>query len=144
MSDKVDLGNGWAKLRDPHEVKQRQRKPLAKVQRALLGSNIGDVLVQRHAQGEDVSEEEISKLLQPLLADEAMDLFEDSDDLLILALVEEWSFEVPITQEGIGELPGRAYDALRNACRPLLNAVLGMEQEDAVTDPDSNFPATSG
>jgi hypothetical protein len=142
MTDKIEFPGGWAKLRDPHDVTERQRRPLSKVQRALLGSNIGDVLIARQQAGQEVSEEEMTRLLRPYLADEAMDLFEDSDDLLILALVEEWSYEKPVTAEAIQDLPAKVYDTLRDACRPLLPAVLGAEDEQAVLDPES--PTTPG
>lgn len=143
MTDKIEFPGGWAKIRDPHDVTERDRRPLGKVQRLLAGSNIGAVLIERQQAGEEVTETEMQTLLRPYLADEAMDLFEDSDDLLIKALVEEWSFDKPITVENIQGLPGRAYDALRDACRPLLTAVLGgVETEADILDPDS--PTTPG
>jgi hypothetical protein len=145
MSDKVDLGNGaWAKLRDPQDVTERKRRPLAKIQRVIAGTPIGSVLLERELErpGEEITEDEMGKILRPFLGDEAMDKFEDSDDLLIYALVEEWSIDSPITVETIQDLPGRAYDALRDACRPLLNQVLGNSEESEVLDPES--PTTPG
>lgn len=145
MSDKVDLGNGaWAKLRDPQDVTERNRRPLAKIQRVIAGTPIGSVLLERELErpGEEITEDEMGKILRPFLGDEAMDKFEDSDDLLIYALVEEWSIDSPITVETIQDLPGRAYDALRDACRPLLNQVLGTSEESEVLDPES--PTTPG
>jgi hypothetical protein len=145
MPDKIDLGNGeWAKLREPKEVRERDRRPLEKVQRSLLGSGLGDALIERAQAGvENVSEAEMVELLRPHLADDAMDLISDADDLLIKALVEEWSYETPITVETIQDLPGRAYDALKEACGPLLNAVLGNEGgEEEIHNPAS--PTTPG
>ena len=144
MSDKVEFPGGWAKLRDPEDVTERQRRPLAKVRRALLASDVGDVLVERAALGEKADDKEIAKLFKPVLNREEWDLLSDSSDLLIVALVEEWSFDTPVTVDEVKNLPGRAYKALRKACDPLLDAVLGDDGDDEVGDPDSNFPATSG
>lgn len=145
MSDKIDLGNGWAKLRDPQEISERTRRPLAKVQRLLGGSDIGAALINfTETNKRDPNEQELAKLLQPYLSDDEMDLFERSNDLLILALTEEWSFDAPITEDSIQDLPVRAYDALRDATQPLLQKILGNESDDDITNPNSDFPATSG
>ena len=141
MTDKVDLGNGaWAKLRDPRDVPERKRRPLDKVQRILAGSKVGEALLAWHEEhGDDrPDEKQMRDLLRPLLAEDEMDLFDQSNDLLIVALVEEWSFEdKPITVEEIQDLPGRAYRALKEVCEPLLGVVLGNEDETDLLDPDS-------
>lgn len=136
MSDKVEFPGGWAKLRDPEDVPERLRRPLAKVQRHLLGSGVGDVLIQREAMGE-VKESDLTALIKPVLASDDWELLDDSGDYLIVALVEEWSFEFPISIETVQGLPGRAYKALRAECDPLLGAVLGNPGDDDLTDPDS-------
>lgn len=145
MTDKIDLGNGgWAKLRTPEEVPERKRRPLAKVQRLLIGSNIGEALVNRAEQGEEVTEDEVNALLRPHLADDAMDLFDQSDDLLMYALLEEWSYDKPITVDEIQDLPGAAYDKLRDECRPLLNAVLGNTEDNEAEILDPRSKGTPG
>lgn len=145
MNDKVDLGGGaWAKLRDPHDVPERKRRPLDKVQRILAGSRVGEVLLRWHEEhgDEKPDEKQMRELLFPLLADDEMDLFDSSNDLLIVALVEEWSLDRPVTVDEVQDLPGRAYRALKDACEPLLGLVLGNENEADVFDPDS--PSTPG
>lgn len=144
MTDKIEFPGGWAKLRDPQDVTERQRRPLARVQRLLAGSGVGNALIDWHEEHHrEPDEDEMRNLLKPFLADDEMDLFESSNDQLILALVEEWSFDKPITVESIQDLPGRAYAALREACQPLLQSVLGQSDDD-IEDPNSTFPASSG
>ena len=146
MSDKVDLGNGaWAKLCDPQDVTERKRRPLDKVQRILAGSKVGDALLAWHEEhgDEKPDEKQMLDLLKPFLAADELDLFDKSSDLLIVALVEEWSYDdKPITVEEVQDLPGRAYRLLKEACEPLLGAVLGNEDETDLLDSDS--PSTPG
>lgn len=145
MTDKIELpGGNWAKLRDPQDITDKQRRPLAKLQRLLAASDLGDALTQRAEMGEEVTEKQLNDLLKPVLAGEEWDLLESTSDLLVVALVEEWSFEQPITAESVQNLPGRVSKALRAACDPLLTDVLGIEGEEAISDPNSNFPETSG
>jgi hypothetical protein len=135
MTDKVEFPGGWAKLREPEDVTELQRRPLVKMQRVLAASEVGDVLQQRAEMGEKPDEDEIKALLKPVLANDEWELLDDAADLLICALVEEWSFEdKPITVEEVKRLPGRAYRALRDECDPLLDAVLGNPTESEITD----------
>jgi len=144
MTDKVDLGNGsWAKLRDPQDVTDKQRRPLAKLQRLLAASNLGEALTQRAQMGEEVTDKDLQDLLKPVLADDEWELLESTSDLLIVALVEEWSFDTPIIVESVQNLPGRVSKALRAACDPLLTDVLGIESEEDVLDPESPTPPGS-
>lgn len=141
MSDKVEFPGGWAKIRDPEDVTEKQRRPLGKLQRRLAGSNIADALVALDGKP---TEDQLRDLIRPVLGSEDWDLLDDSGDLLIVALVEEWSFEAPVTVDEVQNLPGKAYRALREACDPLLLQLLGMASEDDIEDPNSTFPAASG
>jgi hypothetical protein len=44
------------------------------------------------------------------------ELMDGVNDLVILAMVSDWSFDMPVTLESLGELPALTYDALLKAC----------------------------
>lgn len=145
MSDKVEFPGGWAKLRDPEDVPERLRRPLVLVQERIVASDIGDMVLARKEAGEEISNEEAEKLMRPYIGSASWDDFQRTQyDLLIVALVEEWSFEAPINPESLCDIPGRAYKKLRAACEPLMGKVLGNdEDETALDDANSNLGQTS-
>lgn len=107
--DKIDLpGGAWAQLRDPDTITERQRRPI-KAAMIAAGSS-----------GE----------FQAALADGIF-------DHLVLALLESWSFDAPVTAEGLLDLPGSAYDALTKACTPMLKQIL----PDFAPTPDPESPS---
>lgn len=140
MTDKIEFPGGWAKIRDPQDVTEKQRRPLGKLQRRLAGSSIADALLALDGKP---TEEQVKALVQPVLGSDDWDLLDESGDLLIVALVEEWSFEKPITVDEVQNLPGKAYKALREACDPLLMPLLGITDGSEIEDPDSNFGGSS-
>lgn len=97
--DKIDLpGGGWAALRDPDTVTERQRKPFIKaVGRAgnLAGFEDGG----------------IGALL-------------DVQDALVLALVDSWSYDGPVTADALEDLPHKAISSLRLACQAFRDELL--------------------
>lgn len=90
--DKIDVPGGWAKLRDPDTVTERQRKPFV-------------LAIGRASKADENEDGGLSALVEV-------------QDSLVLAMVEEWSFEFPVTAAGIEDLPHRAISALRSACMP--------------------------
>ena len=96
---KIDLpGDAWAHLRDPDAVTEKQRKPML--------TAIGRVAKMENAD------------------DGGMAVVFAVQDTLVMALVESWSFETPVTLEGFEDLPFKVVDALRAACEPLRDALM--------------------
>ena len=118
---RVDLpGDQWADLADPLQVTHKKRKPVRRVMFELV-----QVRVSKTGPALDAVE---------------LDLLEQLSDLMVVALVDAWSFPVPVDMDGLGELPGDAYDALQLACAPLGEALLPSFE----VDPDPKGPPTSG
>ena len=61
-------------------------------------------------------------------------------DLMMLALVESWSFESPVSEDGLLDLTSEEYDAIDKLCMPQMEALL---PEFAEVDVDPASP-TSG
>jgi hypothetical protein len=103
-------------LRDPAAVSERARRPVNRLQTRIAGSEIGRTIRAARDEGRDVSaEEELALASHP----DAV-LVEDLNDALIVALVAEWSHPAPVTLEGILDIPGADYDALRRAVAPMV------------------------
>ena len=108
--DKVSLpGDAWAQLRDPDTVTERQRKPFV--------TAIGRVA---KADGMD---------------DGGMGALFDVQDCLVLAMVQEWSFEFPVTADGLLDLPHKAISALRVECAKFQDEL--MPDFGPTKDPDT-------
>lgn len=100
MSEKLLLPDGgWALLRDPAKVPERLRRPVL-----TLTTRLNPQIKAMKAAPVD---EEV------VLDAEVLERFEDLNDLVIVAMVAEWSFDLPISPETVGDLPGDAYDVLR-------------------------------
>jgi hypothetical protein len=145
MTDKIDLPGGWAKLRDPEDVPERLRRPLLRVQESLGATDVGQRMLEKQQADGGLTEAEVAAMMLPLIGSATWEDFQRTQyDQLLCALVEEWSFETPITVDAMQDLPGRAYKALRAECDPLLPAVLGnvVDAEQEIDDPNS--PTTPG
>lgn len=98
---KIDLpSGGWASLRDPEDVPERLRRPVVKLTKKLMIDP--DIKMRSGMTASEVTEEQF-------------DLLEEINDLLIVAMVDEWSYEAPVGVESARDLPARDYDTLREA-----------------------------
>jgi hypothetical protein len=110
---KLEIGENWVRLREPENVPEKLRRRV--VTRSLAAKGIIDNL-----NGEvGITETEA-------------EFISEFNDILILALVKEWSYEHPITSEGLLELGGRDYDAIFREC----NGLLGRLMPNFEVDPD--------
>jgi hypothetical protein len=103
--------NAHALLRDPSQVSERLRRPIM-------------AAVSRLAAGVDMTGKSESEIGTEMLASGGMDTMNEVNDLLVVALVESWSYPQPITLDGVLDLPGVAYDALRTAVSPHMGAMM--------------------
>lgn len=98
MSEQVDLpGGGWVRFRHPDEVTERQRRPFVR----LMMAN-----------GKDLADAESDEQGNPRLDMSALPNLQDMCEAAAVALVEAWSYDVPVTLDGVQDLPGPAYDRL--------------------------------
>ncbi len=103
--------NAHALLRDPSQVSERLRRPIMSA-------------VSRLASGVDVVGKSESEVGAEMLASGGMDTMNEVNDLLVVALVESWSFPQSVSLEGVLDLPGATYDALRAAVSPHMTAMM--------------------
>lgn len=118
--------DGWADLADPKKVTERKRKPVLRAMAAHLGVQAA----------QPVSEDGTGALTEDSI--EAMSALSEA---VMVALVTAWSFPAPITLDGLQDLPGDAYDALRDACGSFTGALLPSFAAD--TDPKDPPPSGS-
>jgi hypothetical protein len=141
-NNKVSLPDGgWAVLRDPLEVTERQRRPLVRLQRRVA------VKAAPHLSGVDLaalSPTQALEKLAPLLSEEDLNALEDIDDLIIATLVDSWSYDPPVSVEGVLDLSGTARSALLDECRPLVGPLVGDTADDEVLDPASPTVPANG
>lgn len=97
---RVEVFSGWVQLRDPELVPERLRRPV----------------FEKSAQGIGVANDEE-------VTTETITFFSEFNDLLAIALISEWSFDLPITLDGLLDLPSRTYDDVRNAVSPFVSAL---------------------
>jgi len=140
--NKVNLPDGgWAVLRDPETVTERQRRPLVRLQRRTImksASALAGLDLDKMTPADALTK------LAPTLSDEDFDALEDIDDMVIVTLVDSWSYEQPVTVDGSLDLPSKARSALLEECRPLMSRLLGDTTDEDVLDPDSPTEPANG
>jgi hypothetical protein len=100
---KENLTGGWVELRDPKEVPEKLRRPV--VQASIDAQKFAD-LQDGDFTGADMNE------LQSL------------NDLVAIALIKDWSFEQPVTLEGLLDIPSGAYDELLALVAPKIGQLM--------------------
>ena len=116
MSQKIELSNnGWAVLRDPAAVPVKLRRPVEKVLMAVGRSQAKAALEAKEAAianaktGDTIDASSVAAELDQATIDQLYEL----NDLLIVARVESWSLDLPITLESLGELTQEDYELLQ-------------------------------
>jgi len=141
----IELPRGaYAILRDPAEVPERYRRPIVAAQLGFASSKQALAAAQTFIATDDqaVSEDARLDAAADLIGAGALSAIDDISDLLIVALVDSWSFSQPITVDGVLDLPSSAYRALREAVEPYLSAL--MPEFTPNPDPASPTHPSSG
>lgn len=116
MSQKIELSNnGWAVLRDPAAVPVKLRRPVEKVlmdvgrkqKKATLEAK--EAAIANAKTGETIDVSFVASELDQATIDQLYEL----NDLLIVARVESWSLDLPITLASLGELTQEDYELLQ-------------------------------
>lgn len=137
---RVDLPKGQhAMLRDPEDVPERLRRPHLDARErgavAMAGAGVTEADAQAAQNGD---REAATKVGLAAISSGSRGMKRDADDLLIMALVQSWSYEEPVSVEALQDLPGRAYDLLLKACEPLASAM----SPDFSPSPDPESPTS--
>jgi hypothetical protein len=137
---RVDLPRGGhALVRDPEEVPERLRRPyLDAVEQATAAMlEAGLTQADLDAAKEDVPGSRQKVGLAAIRAG-ARRLQRVAADVLLAALVLEWSFGDTVSADAAQELPGAAYDALVEVCESLAPSL----SPDFTPNPDPQSPTT--
>lgn len=118
---RVQLPKGqFAMLRDPEDVSERLRRPFVDTRQAAMAALLASgVKPEEFDAALTGSDEQKSQLGVKMLAAGMAAGMRDSNDLLIIALTESWSFEKPLAVESLLDLTSKTYNALLDACQKL-------------------------
>jgi len=131
MTTRIELSNsGWAELRDPAAVPVRLRRPVEKMLFDISQSNGTEALANNAGNQEQAAAE-----LAANIDGELFSKFNDLNDLLILARVAAWSFDLPITLDSVLDLPAGEYYLLQEATAKDITEMMPNFAQD--TDPSS-------
>lgn len=135
----INLPSGAsADLRAVSDVTERQRRPIKRIQaqlaaRPAFAAAVKEAQLIAKAAGTELSPEAELRIAAGM--GDAFDLLEDLNDSLVSALVSGWSYDFPVSVEGVQDVPGRDLDALRKECAPYLAQLLPDFEVSA--EPDS-------
>jgi hypothetical protein len=95
MTERIELPeSAWAELRSPRSVPERLRRPVTKI------------MFQ-------ISQQQAQSLSVDVVDPEMVMVYSELNDLLIVARVVAWSYDLPITVDSVLDLPGDAYEILQ-------------------------------
>jgi len=106
---RIEVFNGWVELRDPELVPERLRRPV--VEQSIRATQFADL---------DMDSDD----LDPQAAGDAIAFFSELNDILSVALISEWSFNEPISIDGLLNLSSKTYDDIRREVSPFVSKLL--------------------
>jgi hypothetical protein len=115
MSDKVEVAFGWVVLRDPRMVKDRERKRILSAALGLSEDDMQDML--KRSKSQSFSEQH------------------DFENVFAATMIDEWSFDEPVTSEGLSELPWVTRKDITEVVSPLFRGLF--PEFDPDPSPDS-------
>ena len=141
MSTKIELGNGgWAILRDPAAVPVRLRRPVEKM---LMAVGRGQAKAALEAKQEAIANAKTGDTIDPSavaanMDSTVIDQFYELNDLLIVARVESWSLDLPISIDSLGDLTQEDYELLQKVAAQ--NVTTMVPNFGLSNNPDSPTP----
>ncbi|RJQ68078.1 hypothetical protein D5S17_32770 [Pseudonocardiaceae bacterium YIM PH 21723] len=135
MPTTVQLPDGaHALLRDAAQVPERLRRPYVAVQTRMgaLASSVPETL----------PEDERKRQVGIKVMTEQPGLLSELTDTLMLALISNWSYDMPVTADSLLDLPVAAYDTLKAACEKQSSGL--MVSFEPTPDPDSPTEPSNG
>ncbi len=117
-------------LRDPEDVPESLRRPIGRV---LMRNQEALVAARNTGATPDPTAPDALPADFDMYA--AMDRLDEQNDLMVVALISEWSLALPITVENVRGLGKRDYKHLRKLVAPFVSAMLPDYGDDS--DPES-------
>lgn len=139
---KHEVPGGWVELRDTDEVSERFARRMRALQFQM--STNADVMKvissQDDLKGALEANPELAVQVGAAISS-AMPVIDQLGDVTIVARVTSWSFGMPCTEDSVLDLPGPAYEALKELCADTL-AAIRVDTEPS-PDPKATTPATT-
>jgi hypothetical protein len=110
---KVNVTGGWIEIREPKEVPERLRRPIVEL-------TMAGVPLQPHM---EAMQNDLTAV-DPDVLTQFMQYSAKFNDKAILALVKEWSFPDPVSEESIMDLPAGVFDEIQEAIAPFISELL--------------------
>ena len=147
MATKIDLpGGGWAEIKDPSDLTNRDRKLLRRhvyAARDIMATKMAKVGIKPGTARKDIPAEAQAKLDELLTTDD-LDLINEAQAAFIVAYTASWSLDRPLpTMETVDDLPGQVFDAIAEATVDLGDGSLDTGVDGAV-DPASPTGPSAG
>lgn len=145
MSTKIDLpGGGWAEIKDPDELTNRDRKLLRR--HVLAASGLREKLIAAGVDPEAAKEAQIDAAagarIAALLTPDDMDLTDAAQGAFIVAYVASWDADRPLpTMDTVDDLPGPVYDVLAKATTALGDGSVEVSPDGAVDAASPTVPS---
>lgn len=138
-------GGGWADLRDPAEVSERLRRPIRAIQIKLakdpaFAGVVAEAAKKGAAAVKGMAEAEAAAMVTQM-GEESASLLDELNDRLIIARVMGWSYDVPVSLDALLDLPGPAYDRLKELCAE--GALEGMDFSPSQEEDSPTVPSTA-
>lgn len=135
QAHRVQLPGGWADLRPVSDITERMRRPIKRLSTRLTSyPGFMEAVAQGNAAGGELTSEQ--QLAIAASMGEAFDVLEELQDALVVAVTRGWSWQQPVSADGVLDLPGPALDALRQAVSPWQTAMNpSFEPDPAPTSP---------
>ena len=105
-----EVNDGWVELRDPKHVSERNRRPI--IAKATSMKALADKI-----DAEEFNEAEFNALYS-------------FNDLVAVALISAWSWDVPVTVDGLLDLAASDYDAILKLTAPLVSDLMPSFEPD--------------
>ena len=130
MAERITLpSGGWVELRDVADVREKHRRPIARAL-ARVSREGWETLEQDRELDVDLKADDPDKVTAALkeksklrYSPEDLDALSDSNDLCIVALVKNWSFQDEINIEGVLNRLAPDYEKLRELGTPAVSTL---------------------
>lgn len=115
-------------------VPERHRRPYGILQMKMAAIT-GEI-------PENLPEKERDRLVGLAVMTKQPELMTELDDALMIAFIEAWSYDFPVSKDALLDLPGKAIDILKERCRELRPRM--MTEFEPTVDPASPTVPSSG
>lgn len=155
MTTRLELPDGWADIRDPKKVAYGRRKPVSKagIKLARYRADLEELAAASKAREASEAHPEILGVVpigpsekaeaeeapaNYIPTEEEVEMLEALQEAATVALVNAWSWEFPVSIEGLQELPGDAARELVEHCTVHVEALF----TNTDPSPDESSPTT--